>query len=169
MKQEVLIFSLLYLTPIFLFSQFADQLPANVQSSILWLGDHEEGNLSDWTMDGFQYAGGGIFNTGGTEVQVISDTQCAHSGNYSAKARISNAFQSANGSRAIRLMRWTDTAWDNGGEYFPDESYFSAFYYFPFHYNPNKYQPWDPGDGGWWNIFQFKSDDVSKKASQFGH
>jgi hypothetical protein len=31
--------------------------------------------------------------------------------------------------------------------------------YFPHVYNPNKYAPWDPGDGGWWNVFQFKSED----------
>ena len=33
--------------------------------------------------------------------------------------------------------------------------------YVPHDYNSNKYQPWDPGDHGWWNIFQFKSNDVA--------
>jgi hypothetical protein len=36
--------------------------------------------------------------------------------------------------------------------------------YFPATYNPNKYAPWDPGDGGWWNVFQFKSNDSSGES-----
>lgn len=41
----------------------------------------------------------------------------------------------------------------------------STWMYLPETYNPNKYPPWDPGDGGWWNVFQFKAhddDDVSE-------
>ena len=144
-----------------LHAQWISTLPQQVQDSIYWQGDHEEGNLSDWTMDAWLYPGGGIFNTGGSEVETDADNTFAHSGTYSARATITNAWQAQNGSRAIRLMRWTDKAWNDGGAYFPKSSYYSAFYYFPNTFNPNKYAPWDPGDGGWWNIFQFKSDDIN--------
>ncbi len=56
-------------------------------------------------------------------------------------------------------MRWSDARWLEGGDYFPTEAYYSTWLYFPRTYNPNKYAPWDPGDGGWWNVFQFKVHD----------
>lgn len=56
-------------------------------------------------------------------------------------------------------MRWTDKAWDQDGDYFPNEAYYSVFFYFPEGYNPKKSMDNDPlGDGGWWNLFQFKSE-----------
>ena len=141
-------------------AQWFESLPQPLQDSILWSADHEEGSMNDWTLEQFIYPGGGIFNTGGNEVFTNASTDFAHTGNYSALTRITNAFQAQNGSRAVRLMRWTDTAWDDGGQYFPTTAYYSTWMYFPTTYNPNKYQPWDPGDGGWWNVFQFKAYDA---------
>ncbi len=147
------------------FGQWKDTLPQNIRDSVLWYGDHEEGSLADYLDPDFQYKGGGIYfnhydahTTGGSEEEAVADTAQSHSGQYSARATITNTYR-ANGSRAVRLMRWTDRAWDDDGQYFPTEAYYSAWYYFPYKYNPNKYEPWDPGDGGWWNIFQFKSND----------
>ena len=140
-------------------AQWFETLPQPLQDSILWSADHEEGSMNDWTLEQFQHAGGGIFNTGGNDVLAVASTNFAHSGNYSALARITNAFQALNGNRAVRLMRWTDSAWDDGGSHFPTTAYYSTWMYFPVTFNPNKYAPWDPGNGGWWNIFQFKADD----------
>ncbi len=141
-------------------AQWIGTLPQDVQESIVWSADVEEGNLNDWSFEAFQYPGGGIFNTGEPEVESLASDNFSHSGNYSARSHISNAWQAQNGKKAIRLMRWTDKPWDDGGSFFPIESYYSTFLYFPATYNSNKYPPWDPGDGGWWNIFQFKSDDA---------
>lgn len=126
---------------------------------ILWSADMEEGDLSDWTFDASPNAGGGIFNTGGEEVIARASSTVARTGRYSAEATITNAYRAENGSRAIRLMRWTDKPWDQQGGYFPADAFFSTWMYIPTTYNVNKYDPWDPGDGGWWNVFQFKSDD----------
>jgi len=161
MSKRIFILFTILLPSIALHSQWIETLPANIQSEILWSADHEEGNMNDWTLDQYTFPGGGIFNTGGADVFAMASDIFAHSGSYSAESIITNAWQAQNGPRAVRLMRWTDTAWDNGGMYFPTESYYSAYYYFPITYNPNKYQPWDPGDGGWWNIFQFKSHDAN--------
>ena len=72
-------------------------------------------------------AGGGIFNTGGNEVEAIAASDFAHSGAYSARATITNAIRAQNGSRAVRLMRWTDRPWNQGGDYFPDTAYYSTW------------------------------------------
>lgn len=140
-------------------SGFYDVLPRSVQRRVLWFADHEEGNLADWTDEGFRYPGGGIFNTGSQD-QAFAEASAAvaNSGQYSARAHIQGAVRAQNGNRAVRLMRWLDTAWDDGGDYYPKRAFYSTFVYMPEPYNPNKYEPWDPGDGGWWNIFQFKAD-----------
>ncbi|MEM7371027.1 MAG: T9SS type A sorting domain-containing protein [Bacteroidota bacterium] len=154
------VFLVLYWNIFPLPAQWIQTLPPHIQSEIIWSADHEEGSLADWTYPDFQYAGGGIFNTGGSEVEVLAGGMLTHSGMYAAKATITQAFQAQNGSRAIRLMRWTDRPWDDGGDFIPSGMYYSCWYYLPHSYNPNKYDPWDPGDGGWWNIFQFKSHDA---------
>jgi hypothetical protein len=59
------------------------------------------------------------------------------------------------------MLVWTDRAWDDGGRYFPDRAYYSTWLYVPHAYDPTKEPPWDPGDGGWWNVMQFKSEDAS--------
>jgi len=136
-----------------------DTLPQDVLDSILWKSELEERNLNEWTDEGFEWPGGGIFLTGDDDVTADVSDSVSHSGKYSAYAEITNAYRSENGNRAVRYMRWTDKPWDDDGEYFPDSAYYSVWMYFPYKYNPNKYEPWDPGDGGWWNVFQFKSND----------
>ncbi|HEY6564095.1 MAG TPA: hypothetical protein VIY86_06335, partial [Pirellulaceae bacterium] len=142
-------------------AQWIDQLPNGFRRDILWRADHEEGTLADWTYPSFRFPGGGIFNTGGADVSAWAFPGLAHSGNFSARADIQNAIRAQNGPRAVRLMRWTDRPWDDQGNYFPKLAYYSTWMYMPRVYNPNKYPPWDPGDGGWWNVFQFKADDLS--------
>lgn len=140
-------------------AQWVDTLPPPIQDSILWLGDHEEGSLYDWDYDHDPNAGGCVCNTGGRQVTARATSAETHSGSFAAETKITNAFRARNGNRAVRLMRWTDRHWEEGGDYFPDRAYYSAWFWFPETYNPNKYPPWDPGDGGWWNVFQFKSAD----------
>ena len=55
-------------------------------------------------------------------------------------------------------MRWTDKPWDKGGKYFPDSAYYSVFFLTKFVHNPKKDPENDQEqDGGWRNVFQFKS------------
>jgi hypothetical protein len=147
---------------------WADSLPENAQAAILWAADVEEGDLSDWYdyENDEYYSGGGVFTTpsdpGGMGDEAAwtaeASTTVAHSGSYSAEATIRDALRAENGNRAVRLMRWTDKPWDRDGRYFPTSAYYSTWMYFPRRYDPGKVAPWDPGDGGWWNVFQFKSD-----------
>lgn len=160
-----LYFSTLLATAVSLFvtnglpAQWIDGLPQEIRDSILWSADVEEGNLYDWEFNDYEFPGGGIFNTGGHDVEAGVAFRFAHSGWFSARAKITNAYRAQNGSRAIRLMRWTDRPWDDGGEFFPKNAYYSTWMYFPKTYNPDKHPKWDPGDGGWWNVFQFKAND----------
>ncbi len=141
-------------------STWFDELPLELRQSILWYADHESGNLHQWTDEGWEYEGGDIYTTGpADEAFAELTTSFANSGHASVAATIRNAYRAENGSRAVRLMRWTNRAWDDGGQYFPLQAYYSTWVYMPHAYNPTKYAPWDPGDGGWWNIFQFKSND----------
>lgn len=138
------------------FAQWIDELPASARASILWKADHESGDLREWTPNDPD-GGGGIFNTGGAEATASATTARAHSGRFGAVAKIKGAYRGKNGARAVRLMRWTDAPWRSGGREFPLSAYFSTWMLVPENYNSNKYAPWDPGDGGWWNVFQFKS------------
>jgi len=140
-------------------AEWIDTLPTELRDAILWSADMEEGSLHDWHRDDPRYAGGGVFNSGGAEAIATVSADVVHSGVYSARATIVNAWRARNGKRAVRLMRWTDRPWNDEGRYFPRSAYYSTWLYIPEHYNPNKYSPWDPGDGGWWNVLQFKSDD----------
>jgi hypothetical protein len=141
-------------------AQWIDQLPQTSQDSILWSADVEEGDLDDWQNYDFEFPGGGVYSTGEAEGEVEAAIGTAHSGLYSVRTTIRNAYRAENGSRAVRLMRSTDRPWDDAGFYFPKEAYYSVWMYFPRTYNPNKYEPWDPGDGGWWNLFQFTTNAV---------
>ena len=140
-------------------AQWLDSLPAHAQAQILWSTDLEDGTVDAWTQPEFRYAGGGIFNTGPPDEAYVSvESTIAHSGAYAVLSVIHNAYR-ARAKRAVRLMRWTDRAWDDDGVPFPASAYYSTWMYFPENYDPAKAPPWDPGDGGWWNVFQFKSDD----------
>ncbi|MGE0759469.1 MAG: heparin lyase I family protein [Pirellulaceae bacterium] len=140
-------------------AQWIEQLPRTVRDSILWSADHEEGALDDWTAPGSRMPGGGVLNTGEPDASAQATTEVTHSGRYAAAAFIRGAKRGREGPRAVRLMRWTDKPWDQGGASFPTEAYYSTWAYFPRTFNPNKYAPWDPGDGGWWIVFQFKAHD----------
>lgn len=135
-----------------------ETLPETARSSVLYYADIEEGSLYDWDRGGID-SGSGIYLTDDANADVLVSQDYVHSGAYSVKTEIRNAIRSENGNKAVRLMVWTDKAWEEDGEYFPDTAYYSVWLYMPYDYNPNKYEPWDPGDGGWWNIFQFKSND----------
>lgn len=135
-------------------------LDQDVRDSILWFCDYESKSFEKWEDAGTDdyYAGGGIFLTDTTNVNYGIEEQIVHSGNYSSYASIHNAITPGQ-NKAVRFMRWTDKAWNKGGDYFPEEAYYSVFMYFPENYNPAKSAENDPNnDGGWWNVFQFKSD-----------
>lgn len=139
---------------------FIGQLPHAAKSKILWFCDYEDGTFVKWEDQGTgtYYAGGGIFITDeqNTDYGIVSNY--TYSGNNASFASIDNAIQPGN-SKAVRFMRWTDKAWNENGDYFPDEAYYSVFMRFPEEYDPTKDSGNDPNnDGGWWNVFQFKSD-----------
>ncbi len=140
-------------------AQWIESLPRDIRDSIVWSADHEQGNLHQWQSPAHKYPGGGILNTGGAEVSATATEKIAHSGKFSAAASIKGAYRAQNGKRAVRLMRWTDRPWDDGGQYLPKDAFYSTWIYFPHNYSSKKHAPWDPGDGGWWNIFQFKAND----------
>lgn len=140
--------------------QFVESLPEGVQDDIVWHAGHETGDFSEWEdygTDGY-YSGGGIFITDRKNTATKLSSGIYFSGAHSIATSIFNAYRAENGNKAVRLMRWTDKPWDKNGDYFPVRAYYSVWICFPHQYNPNKYEPWDPGDGGWWNTFQFKSD-----------
>lgn len=140
-------------------------LPQGFRDTVLWTADHEDGTLRDWEYDSPETSGGGIFNTGSPdEVAARIVTHTAFSGEYCVQAVIQNAYRVEHGKKAVRLMRWTDKPWDKAGKKFPSVAYYSTWMMIPENYNPKKYPPWDPGDGGWWNILQFKSDDETGES-----
>ena len=145
-------------------AQWIDELPQALRGSILWSADHEEGNLNDWTMPQGKDPGGGVLNTGDDSVLAQATKSFSHSGKYSAEASIHGAVKAKNGLRAVRFMRWANKPYDLGGAEFPSEAYYSTWMYLTETYNPNKYAPWDPGDGGWWNVFQFKAHDDQNES-----
>ena len=145
--------------------RWVDSLPEDVRKAVLWQADHEEGTLHDWQYDNPKDSGGGIFNTGTADEAVAEvASSAAFTGRYGMKATIRNAYRCRNGKKAVRLMRWTDKPWDQGGQEFPTEAYYSVWMMVPENYNPNKEPPWDPGDGGWWNVFQFTSYDKAHES-----
>ncbi|TWU35818.1 hypothetical protein Q31b_52530 [Novipirellula aureliae] len=140
-------------------STWITQLPEETKASIIWYADHETGDLSQWDPPNCKYPGAGIFNTGGEEAIAEATDRVAHSGLFSVQATIRGAIRAQHGKRAVRLMRWTDRPWDQGGSHLPKSAYYSTWMFLPKPYNSKKYDPWDPGDGGWWNVFQFKAED----------
>ena len=100
-----------------------------VPATILWTGDHEEGNMSDWYVG----SGGGEFNSGGGVSAASTDV--AHTGKYSAKATISTPPSPS----AVRLFRWAESRVN-------PEAYYGAWFYFPQVYTTD-----------WWFVDQFKS------------
>ena len=138
-------------------------LPPEIESAILWCADHEEGTLFDWEFDkNPDNNGGGVFNTGtGDEAFARINKTDPFSGSYCAEATIFNAFQSRMGKKGVRLMRWTDKPWNQNGEFFPDTAYYATWMRLDQTYSAHNAAS---SDGGWWNVFQFKSKDESGKS-----
>ena len=114
--------------------------PEPAPSDALWVGDHEEGNLSDW----YGRGGGGKFNSGGGTSNV-SD-KFAHTGRYSAELTLKNV----TATQGVRLFRWAEPRSQS-------ELYYSTWYYFSKrHTAPD-----------WWNIWQYKSKTSSKNDPFF--
>lgn len=141
-----------------------ERLPAKFQQSILWKADYETGNLEQWSIPTSKDPGGGVLLTDEDNVTAKATTEMAHSGKYSGEATIRNAIRATRGSKAVRFMRWATDGYDQGGVDLPMEAYYSTWVYLPEAYDPKKQAPWDPGDGGWWNVFQFKSNDEQNES-----
>jgi hypothetical protein len=140
------------------------RLPASTQASILWSADYETGDLSQWLRSHARQPGSGVFNSGGQDAIAQAQNRVVHSGRWALEAAIRNAYRAANGPRAVRMMVWTDRPWDEGGRHFPSRAYYSTWLNVPHAYDPAKRQPWNPGDGGWWNVMQFKSEDARRES-----
>ena len=139
---------------------FLETLDEETRGAVLWYCDYEDRSFRKWEDQGTDdyNAGGGIFLTDEQNVDYGISDQLSHSGSYGSFASIKNA-TSPGENKAVRFMRWTDKAWDEGGGYFPEAAYYSVFLLFPEIYDPSKPAENDPfNDGGWWNVFQFKSD-----------
>lgn len=138
---------------------FIEKLPESIQSKIIWFCDYEDNNFSKWEdygTDGY-YSGGGIYLTDEANSIFGIQSSIVNSGKKAAYTTIKNDLIPGQ-KKAIRLMRWTDKPWDKDGKYFPVEAYYSTFFFMEYLYNPEKDKNNDPfNDGGWWNIFQFKS------------
>ncbi len=108
---------------------FIDNLPEEVKENILWFCDYEDGNFSKWEdyKTDNDYSGGGIFLTDPENSIYGIEQTVVYSGKKSAFTTIKNATIPGL-KKAIRLIRWTDKPWDKGGNYFPNESYYSTFF-----------------------------------------
>jgi Polysaccharide lyase len=101
----------------------------NLGSEFLWLAQHETGDLSEWTEGG---KGGTSADMPDTSLAVSTDF--AHSGKYSVK--LSNA--AVTNYETARLWR---------SDNYPEEAYYSAWYYLP-----RAYQTTDD-----WTIMQIRA------------
>jgi len=139
-------------------------LPNDERESILWYADYETGNLDQWTIPSSKDPGGGVLNTDQDNVTAGVVKQVVHTGSFAAEATIRNAIRASMGNKAVRFMRWATAGYDQGGTELPLAGYYSTWMYLPEAYDPKKQAPWDPGDGGWWNVFQFKSNDEKNQS-----
>jgi hypothetical protein len=108
------------------------------QTSLLWSGDAETGDLSQWYLPDVingPNTGGGVYDSGIAGSSVSTDF--AHSGRYSVKMTVTTPNDPSSGTR---LFRWLES------RNYP-QAYYSAWLYFPQSYTPTTY----------WNIVQFKS------------
>jgi hypothetical protein len=104
------------------------ELPSPVEQ-MLWSADHETGDLSQW----YENQSGAVFNTGTGQVSITEAV--THKGRYALDLTIHAGDGEAH---AARIFRWYED---------PKEAYYSAWFYFPQHFEPEL----------WWNVFQFKS------------
>lgn len=139
---------------------FVDSLPPAVKQDILWYFDYEDNSFYKWEGQGPDdlNASGGIFITDTNNSSYGIESSVSFSGQKSAFATIQNA-STPTQKKAVRFMRWTYKPWYQDGDYFPDAAFYSTFSWMEHVYDPAKDSNNDPeGDGGWWNVFQFKSD-----------
>lgn len=135
--------------------QLLELLPDEARDAVIWYADLEEGSLEDWSDAQSTDPGGEIYKSGGDDALAEANKRFAHSGKFSAKASITNAYRAENGDKGIKLRRWADNAIDQGGKMLPQEGYYSSFLYIPHIYNPSKPIEWNTDDRGYWNIFDF--------------
>ena len=109
--------------------------PLIKRSDILWFADHRTGDLSQWVADSC----GGPSNNRGASVGVSS--RYAKSGDHSMALTISDV----HGDQGARMFRFCESE----GR---DELYYGVWMYFPETFVPT---------GGWWNVFQYKSNTSS--------
>lgn len=138
-------------------AQLLDILPLEARNSVMWYADMEEGTLNDWNDAEAAEPGGEVFMAGGDDAQATADKRFAHTGKFSARASITNAYRAENGDKGIKFRRWADGALDKGGKLLPKEGYYSSFLYIPHIYNPTKDNSWNTDDDGYWNIFDFSN------------
>jgi hypothetical protein len=101
----------------------------NVGNSLLWFAEHETGDFTEWTADNK-----GGYSADPPDTSVVISTDFAHSGTHSV--RLANAAPSV--YETARLWRQDS---------FPEEAYYSAWYYLPQTYRTT-------GD---WTIMQFNT------------
>lgn len=133
------------------YSQLFETLPGAVQQSVMWYADMEEGNFQDWSELNTTNPGGEIDIIGQDDNSVSIDSRFAHTGKYSIKTSLRNAINTSN--KEIRLVRWADSALDQGGNNLPGTGYYSTFAYLPYVYNPNS----SSGQNSDWTIIEFKN------------
>jgi hypothetical protein len=104
--------------------------PTPVGSTVYWLSDHEEGDLSDWWVNQEDEA---VFNNNNGETTTVTD-EAAHTGRQSIKMWASGMTDDV---RACRIFRWDEEL---------TEGFYSAWLMFPEL----------PDVNGWLNIFQVK-------------
>lgn len=135
-------------------AQLFETLPGAVQQSVMWYADLEEGNLQDWTDQNSSDPGGNIDLNGVDQSAVSIDSRFAHTGKYSLKTSLKNAFNTS--TKEIRLVRWADNALDQGGKNLPGTAYYSTFAYMPYVYNAGN----NSTDSDW-TIIEFKNSNSS--------
>lgn len=124
----------------------AARQPAGVAPSRrLWVGDMEEGTLSDWWSPGGgsgSAPGGGEFDSGGGRARA--SRREAHSGTWAAKLVLPS------GRGGARLFRW-------GELQIHRDAVMSVWLRVPRRYRLTA----DPATGRYWNVFQIKSRSTS--------
>jgi hypothetical protein len=120
---------------------FTTSAPPPPPASILWAADHEEGNMSDWYLNG-----GGNESLSGNAVTGAS-RDFAHTGSWSAKGTITTP--PGAGARLFRKA----VSNPNPATY----AYYSAWYYIPVRMTSAHFN----------NIFQFKSIDSAGVSDPF--
>jgi hypothetical protein len=93
----------------------------NVENSLLWFAEHETGDFTEWTA-----GSNGGYSADTPDTSAVISTDFAHSGTHSVKLTNGAPATLVNGAsppyETARLWRQDD---------FPEEAYYSAWYYLP--------------------------------------